>query len=99
MHETENLNTYMVRFRTMGKNNIPNMTMKKSEIKAISPAAAIGILKEMNPAEIRVDKVEQLNKLSEVKAKKKKSVGGYIFLGFLAVGTLARLAQKLFFSY
>lgn len=98
MHETENLNTYMVRFRTMGKNNIPNMTMKKSEIKAISPAAAIGILKEMNPAEIRIDKVEQLNKLLEVKAKKKRSVAGYIFLGFLAAGTLIRAAQKLFFS-
>jgi len=89
----------MVRFRTMGNNNIPNMTTEKSEIKAISPAAAIGILKEMNPAEIRVDKVEQLNKLLEVKAKKKKSVGVYIFLGALAIASLARLATKLFSSH
>ena len=96
MHEEENLNTYMVRFRTMGNDNTLNINIEKSEIKATSKAAAIRVVKETKAGGIRIDKVEQINKPLEVKAKKKRSIVGYIFLGCMTVATLSKLAQRLF---
>lgn len=96
MHEEENLNTYMVRFRTMGNDNTLNINIEKSEIKATSKAAAIRVVKEIKAGGIRIDKVEQINKPLEVKVKKKRSIGGYLFLGCMAFLAVAKLSQRLF---
>jgi hypothetical protein len=96
VHEEENLNTYMVRFRTMGNDNTLNINIEKSEIKATSKAAAIRVVKEIKAGGIRIDKVEQINKPLEVKVKKKRSIGGYLFLGCMAFLALAKLSQRLF---
>lgn len=86
----------MVRFRTMGNDNTLNINIEKSEIKATSKAAAIRVVKEIKAGGIRIDKVEQINKPLEVKVKKKRSIGGYLFLGCMAFLALAKLSQRLF---
>ena len=99
MHEEKNLNTYMVRYRTIGSDNLLNMTTEKSEIKASSSAAAIEIFKKTKPGVIRIDKVEQTNKPLEVKIKKKKHIGAYIFAALFVCASLAKLTQRMLSNY